>query len=48
MLMLNALDLSQHVVQYGSDQEVWIENLDTVEENKIGMRKLNADVFSGT
>ena len=40
--------MRQHVVQYGTDQEVWVESLDTVEEKKIGIRKLNADVFSGT
>ena len=42
------VDVSQHVVQYGTDQEVWVESLDTVEEKKIGIRKLNADVFAGT
>ncbi|XP_023331478.1 39S ribosomal protein L4, mitochondrial [Eurytemora carolleeae] len=43
---LQNFDVSQHVVQYGTDQEVWVESLDTVEEKKIGIRKLNADVFA--
>lgn len=43
---LKNFDPSQHRVQYGCDQEVWLENLDTVEEKRVGIKKLNADVFS--
>jgi len=33
-------------IQYGVPRQVWVENMDTVEEEKLGMIELNPDVFA--
>ena len=33
-------------IQYGVPRQTWVENMDTVEEEKLGMIELNPDVFA--
>jgi len=39
-------DPKDHIFQYGSPQQVWVESLDSVEERKIKIKELSQDVFA--
>jgi len=39
-------DVDKHVSRYGLPQQVWLENLDTLEANRTGIKQLHQDVFS--
>jgi hypothetical protein len=41
------LDPKQYPVQYGVKRQIWVENLDSVEEKKLALLDLHPDIFSG-
>jgi len=44
--VLNNFDVREHVSRYGVDQEAWVENLDTIEASRLGIKTLHQDVFA--
>jgi len=43
---LKNFDPSQHVARYGIPQQVWVENMDTVQENRLAIKEMHQDVFA--
>jgi len=43
---LNNFDPGDHLARYGKPAEAWLENLDTLQEQKLGIKQLHQDVFA--